>query len=379
MKCPNCQFDLKNPGPNCPFCQFVLTPSPKEVDTAIPNPGGAEAIPNPGEAEAIANPIGMEAIPDPLAAHAAATSEAAPSQPIPDVSIPAEETITAPSTASHGAAAGSSISLKFAQGGGSGVKIIGILGVTFLAFKMGMFDNILALFGVGSADQTVQQAEAQPSINPDISTPGTAAIETPPPETPPTLTAKYETRDRTYDPLDDPRMKALNAEVEEKIAERDEEVAQANRANSKRRKQFAEDDEAEERLAARGDEEEAEEEYEDDWIFKGRIYDMISLKPVAKANLMLMDKTEQHIYTAESDAKGRFSFDVPSIEGGYRLVVDHAYYLADYYDEARIPFHKTPLNKRRQYRSLRPKHKPWIGRAKPLRRNIVLFPEIPDR
>lgn len=254
---------------------------------------------------------------------------------------------------------------------GGVLKLTLIVGGAFLAYKIGMLDNILSLVGMGKSAEPIAMDVKPAEPDPGIPTIDSVAVKETKTEDLAEVIAKKPATDQSFDPLEDPRMKEMNAEVEAKIAARDKEFEKA-KLDAKTKKQKAD------RLLSAQDED-SDDEYLDDWVFKGRIYDMISLKPVAGASLMLMDKHEEQIFTADSDAKGRYEFDVPEVEGGYHLVVDHAYYLADYWDEKKLPYHKTPMSQRRQLRSSRPRHKPWIGGEKTVRRDIVLFPEIPDR
>lgn len=334
MKCPNCQFELKNPGPNCPFCQFVLPQA--EDETKKERTQEAPAADSGEAGSAVPTPGGGSAEPT--------FAEPAPESPSPVFEPP----VVKPPP----------------QGGG--VKTIAVLAGAFLLFKVGAFDNILMLFGLGASPaESVPAASTDPLPLPEPA-PLTAEDDAREAAASAASTASMTPmKEQTFDPLDDPRMKALNAEVEKKL----ESSGPKPRAD---------------RPAARGEEppdaaEAAAESSADDWVFQGRLYDMISLKPVAGAELMLMDSGEQNIFTARSDAKGRYEFDVPAVKGGYRLVVDHPYYLADYFDEKNPPYAKSPLSARRQLRAARPTHKPWIGSGKPVRRDVILYPEIPDR
>jgi hypothetical protein len=346
VKCPNCQFELKNPGPNCPFCQYQL---PQQQKPASPAPGSAVPAPGGAAPEPDAQPQSTQ------------ENEAAPENfEIPDPMAVPENAATAQDAPAPSAEAPP---IKPPSGGTTGIKLMAIIGVAFLGYKLGMFDNILMLFGMAGEETSPPPIAAIP-----IPEPAPPSAEAPPPAVKTGDAPLPPHKEQTFDPLEDPRMKALNAEVDRKIA--------ASAAPKKRRKPFVEGESVEPEA---GESEVEPALSEEDWLFQGRIYDMISLKPVAGAELMLMDKTEQEIYTAQSDAKGGFEFDVPSVEGGYRLVVDHPYYLADYFDEKSPPYHKTPLSQRRQLRAARPSHRPWTGGARSVRRDIVLYPEIPDR
>jgi len=321
VKCPNCQFELKNPGPNCPFCQFVLPDSESQDPRAhAPQTSrkaeAASAIPSPGGASPSSEEVSI----------GAETNPAQPAFQPPVVTPPPQ---------------------------GGTLKTVAILGGAFLLFKIGAFDNILMLFGLGAAPV---EPPAAPSLTLPEPAPLTAAEEAREAAAALPQAPSGPMKEQTFDPLDDPRMKALNAEVDRKL-----EASKPKGSSSKNAEETGNDPEA------------------GDWLFQGRLYDMISLKPVVGAELMLMDSTEQKIFTAQSDAKGRYEFEVPAVKGGFRLLVDHPYYLADYFDEKSPPYDKSPLSARQQLRAARPTHKPWIGGAKAVRRDLILYPEIPDR
>lgn len=111
-----------------------------------------------------------------------------------------------------------------------------------------------------------------------------------------------------------------------------------------------------------------------DWRFNGRVYNMLTLKPVRGAQILFMGATER---TATTDRRGRYSIVLPITDGGYQVFVDHPDYLEEYFDESNPPYRSMPMAIRTRLRSAKPKHKTWIGRPdRSLRRDLVLFPAI---
>lgn len=113
------------------------------------------------------------------------------------------------------------------------------------------------------------------------------------------------------------------------------------------------------------------------WRFEGRVYDILSLKPVAGANLtFLADDGGQG--GAVSGADGRFRVKLPSTPGGYRLVVDQSDYDGDHFDDPSANYRAMTLAARAALRNSVPKHRAWKGAAGTVRRDIALFPLSPD-
>ncbi|MFA6028952.1 MAG: carboxypeptidase-like regulatory domain-containing protein [Elusimicrobiota bacterium] len=113
------------------------------------------------------------------------------------------------------------------------------------------------------------------------------------------------------------------------------------------------------------------------WRFEGRVYDILSLKPVAGANLtFLADDGGQGGAVSGSD--GRFRVKLPSSSGGYRVIVDQSDYDGDHFDDPSANYRSMTLAARAVLRNSVPKHRPWKGGAGTVRRDIALFPLSPD-
>lgn len=117
-----------------------------------------------------------------------------------------------------------------------------------------------------------------------------------------------------------------------------------------------------------------------EWSFEGRVTDILTMKPVKGAVLLFMTQAEDETFEARSDAKGHWSLKVPVRKDGFKLVIDHPEYIAEYFDEADPPYRTWTLAKRRQLRAAKPSHKPWkAAGAEAFRRDLLLFPDITDR
>lgn len=113
------------------------------------------------------------------------------------------------------------------------------------------------------------------------------------------------------------------------------------------------------------------------WVFEGRVYDMITLKPVKGAQLAFMGGETEAVFT--TDARGVYRASVPALEGGYSLVVDHPDYLEGHFDETSPPYRQRKLAQRHGMRTAEPSGEPWVGDARtPLKKDLVLFPAVTD-
>lgn len=295
MKCPNCLFDVQGGAEVCPFCNAQI---PQDLDSAPSDSavGGAldplaPPIPSPGGADT----------PDPVPL----VGTLDPNAPVLHEDAPAP----APPPTGGGAAGGA-------------LKFVLIAGGGFLAFKLGLLDNLLAVAGLSSAPPSEPVAAApEPSPEP---------VPVPMPEPAPA----------------EPSAPGSGGPIAA----------------------------APEPVAAPSAPAPAE------WVFEGKVTDILTYKPVRGAVLLFMTQAEDETYEAKSDAKGLWSVKLPPRKDGYKLVVDHAEYIAEYFDETEPPYRTWTLPKRRQLRAAKPAHKAWwVGAEGSLRRDVLLFPDITDR
>lgn len=112
------------------------------------------------------------------------------------------------------------------------------------------------------------------------------------------------------------------------------------------------------------------------WVFEGRIYDMITLRPVFAAELRL-EAGDEKPAAAQTDENGRYRVSVPALEGEtYQLTLTHPDYDGKrYFDEISPPYRTLDAQERRAMRRLVPRHKAWAGRVGgKTRRDLVLVP-----
>jgi hypothetical protein len=85
------------------------------------------------------------------------------------------------------------------------------------------------------------------------------------------------------------------------------------------------------------------------WVFYGRAYDLISLRPIAGAELTVAPaRNDSWNATAKSDAYGRFRLILPRLpEGSWEVHGSHPNYEAPVLYEPDIPYARLPLAKRR--------------------------------
>ncbi|MBI5200107.1 MAG: carboxypeptidase regulatory-like domain-containing protein [Elusimicrobia bacterium] len=117
-------------------------------------------------------------------------------------------------------------------------------------------------------------------------------------------------------------------------------------------------------------------ESKEKWTFEGRIYDMITLRPVYAAEVRLQSKDGKP-QTAQTDERGRYKLEVPALDGGsYQLTVVHPDYDSKkYFDEISPPYKELELMERRALVRLVPRHKTWTGKVNAkTRRDLVLLP-----
>lgn len=283
-------FEVQAEAVLCPFCSFVM-PVPGEKPAGSP----LEGAPQDTAAPPIPDPEAVETlhVADPMV------------DPMPGSAAPEPE--PEPVTGAPSLPAGA-------------LKLAAIAGGAFLAFKLGLLDNLLMAFGLMSPPAPPPRAVETPPAVAEPAPAPRAAI--PPPEPLPSLEPAA------------PEVPAVPAPPPPPAK----------------------------------------------WTFEGRVYDMMSLKPVKGAVLLFMTQSEEETFEANTDDQGRYRIVVPSRPRGFKIVVDHVDYISEYFDEADPPYRSWTTAKRRQLRAAKPVHKAWTAAgAAPARRNIVLFPDIMDR
>lgn len=204
------------------------------------------------------------------------------------------------------------------------LKAAAIAGGAILVFKLGMLDNLLALVGISSPPPPAMVAPAEPVPVPMPEPTPAAAPEAPFNPNPPSQGGPVGAAPEA------PAAPAAPVAVE--------------------------------------------------WHFEGKLSDILSMKPVKGAVLLFMTQAEDETFEARSDAKGRFEVKLAARRDGYKLVIDHAEYIADYFDETEPPYRSWTQARRRQLRAAKPSHKAWFApSADTVRRDVLLFPEFTDR
>ena len=85
------------------------------------------------------------------------------------------------------------------------------------------------------------------------------------------------------------------------------------------------------------------------WALRGHVYDLTSLKPVAKAELAFASRATGEVLRARSDGAGNFSLRLPRIaEGGYDITVRHPRYLDIWMEENDPPYRTMSLERRQR-------------------------------
>lgn len=112
------------------------------------------------------------------------------------------------------------------------------------------------------------------------------------------------------------------------------------------------------------------------WVFEGKLYDMLTLRPVFGAQLKLEAEGEKPV-VAETDERGRYRLEPPALAGGsYSLAIIHQDYDGKkYFDEISPPYRDLDQAERRMLRRVVPRHKPWAGKVGgKVKRDLVIFP-----
>jgi len=118
----------------------------------------------------------------------------------------------------------------------------------------------------------------------------------------------------------------------------------------------------------------------DVWVYEGSVRDLISFKAVRGAQMLFVSIRNENDFNTTTNSRGLYRVSLPGDAQGYRLMIDHPDYLADYFvDAPNRPFRSMTQGSRLQLRSAKPAHEPWIGAgAEPMRRDVYLFPDITD-
>ncbi|MFH1724135.1 MAG: carboxypeptidase-like regulatory domain-containing protein [Elusimicrobiota bacterium] len=324
MKCPNCQFDIKESVETCPFCSFVLPVDEEaEQDNKPPDLPSRTEQTDPA-APSLIDLDGADVDPE---------VGRIPKRPE-DAAGAAPEPVQAPEP--KPSAMKSILTLLVAAAIGFG------------GYHLGLFDNLLSLAGITSAAPQPEAQTARPGPDaPRPAPPSPAALPTSSPASAGGPIEEEPHQGPAGSALVDPRMAAL----------------------------------LQDQTAAIQVEQPPPPEPEGDWVFLGTVYDMITLKPIRDAQMLFLSGSAQTDYDTTTDAKGRYRIRLPaSTRDDYRLIIDHPDYLADYFDEKSPSYRTVSLAVRQQLRSAKPKLEAWKGVVgKNARRDIVLFPEIPDR
>lgn len=287
-------FELQVGTAQCPFCNVAISPD-LDSEPSDPNVGGSidplqPPVPQPG---------GL------------ATPDMTPIQGTMDPNAPVLH--EDPSLPGAGGAQANAL------------KVAAIAGGAFLAFKMGMLDNLLGLVGISSTPPpAIEAAASEP---------------TPVPMPEPTPSAEPS---EPFNPNLPSQGGPVSAAPESPAVPAAPVVAE--------------------------------------WRFEGKVSDILSMKPVKGAVLLFMTQAEDETFEARSDDKGRFEVKLAARKDGYKLVIDHAEYIADYFDETEPPYRTWTQARRRQLRAAKPSHKAWFAPSSAaVRRDVLLFPEFTDR
>ena len=109
------------------------------------------------------------------------------------------------------------------------------------------------------------------------------------------------------------------------------------------------------------------------WTAEGRVYDMITLRPVFGAKLRFSAEGEYPV-EVETNEKGRYRAVLPEQQAGYTLAIGAPDFEGTrYFDEIDPPYRTLELAERQQLQQMVPGHKPWKAAAGArLRRDLVV-------
>ena len=87
----------------------------------------------------------------------------------------------------------------------------------------------------------------------------------------------------------------------------------------------------------------------DHWAVRGLVYDLYTLKPVAKAELTFASRGTGERLRARTDREGHFSLRLSKVSsGGYDITVRHPRYLDNYLEENEPPYKTMSLSRRQE-------------------------------
>ncbi|MBI3548280.1 MAG: hypothetical protein HY078_04415 [Elusimicrobia bacterium] len=116
------------------------------------------------------------------------------------------------------------------------------------------------------------------------------------------------------------------------------------------------------------------------WTFEGKIYDLMTLRAVAYAELYFVAEGGETI-RATSGGSGRYRVRLPPEPGGYSLQLTHPDYRDGYFDEITPPYSTLEREERLALQeAVSSTHAPWRGDLKTsVRRDLVVAPMITTR
>ena len=83
---------------------------------------------------------------------------------------------------------------------------------------------------------------------------------------------------------------------------------------------------------------------EGDWTIRGKVYELISLKPVPRARVVFSSKLTGKDHATRTDAKGAFTLKIPKLaESGYEIGFSAPGYRPDWLEEPDTPYSKQSL------------------------------------
>lgn len=114
------------------------------------------------------------------------------------------------------------------------------------------------------------------------------------------------------------------------------------------------------------------------WVFKGKAYDLINLRPVFDAKLTFLDDAGNARGEAATGDEGRYSITLEGLaSGGYTVRVEHPDFRPKYLDEiSGSPIREAAEEVRQALVTTVPRNKPWIGSAAgAVTRDFVMIPK----
>ncbi len=94
--------------------------------------------------------------------------------------------------------------------------------------------------------------------------------------------------------------------------------------------------------------EEAAEKKPELWHIHGKVYDLVSLKPISGTRITFRDRYTDKKYRTRSNKRGRYTVKLPPLkDGGYIISVRHRRYGSKYIEEGRPAYHQMSLRRRK--------------------------------